>query len=38
MESFDLLTAGLSNFAEPYALFLVVAGSLLGILFGAIPG
>lgn len=38
MESFELLTAGLSNFAEPYALFLVVAGSLLGILFGAIPG
>jgi putative tricarboxylic transport membrane protein len=36
--TFDLITAGLSNFAGPSALFLVVAGSVLGIFFGAIPG
>lgn len=38
METLSLITAGLSNFADPYALFLIVAGSMLGIFFGAIPG
>ncbi len=38
MGTFDLLTAGLANFTSPYSLFLVVAGSVLGIIFGAIPG
>ena len=38
MGTFDLLTAGLANFTSPYSLFLVVAGSALGIIFGAIPG
>ena len=38
MEAFDLLTAGLSTFANFYSIFLVIAGSLLGIFFGAIPG
>lgn len=38
MGTFDLLTAGLPTFGSFYSIFLVVAGSLLGIIFGAIPG
>ncbi|WP_300460194.1 tripartite tricarboxylate transporter permease [Desulfobacula sp.] len=38
MEIFSLLTAGLPTFGNPYSVFLVVAGSVLGIIFGAIPG
>jgi putative tricarboxylic transport membrane protein len=38
MEAFELLTAGLSNYAQPFTLFLLIAGSVLGIIFGAIPG
>ncbi|KIX14874.1 tripartite tricarboxylate transporter permease [Dethiosulfatarculus sandiegensis] len=38
MGVFELLTAGLGSFSEPFTLFLVVAGSVLGIFFGAIPG
>ena len=38
MGIFDLITAGLSIFASPTAIILVVAGSVLGIFFGAIPG
>jgi len=36
--AFDLLTAGLPTFGSFYSIFLVVAGSVLGIIFGAIPG
>jgi putative tricarboxylic transport membrane protein len=35
---FELLTAGLPTFGSPYSIFLVIAGSMLGIIFGAIPG
>lgn len=38
METFSLLTAGLPNFADPFTLFVLVAGTVLGIFFGAIPG
>ncbi len=38
MGTFDLLTAGLPTFGSFYSVFLVVAGSVLGIIFGAIPG
>ena len=38
MEIFSLLTAGLPTFGNPYSVFLVVAGTVLGIIFGAIPG
>ena len=38
MGTFDLLTAGLPTFTSFYSIFLVVAGSVLGIIFGAIPG
>ncbi len=38
MEAFELLTAGLGNFAQPLTLALLIGGSLLGIVFGAIPG
>jgi putative tricarboxylic transport membrane protein len=38
MEIFNLLTAGLPTFGSPYSVFLVVAGSVLGIIFGGIPG
>jgi putative tricarboxylic transport membrane protein len=38
MELFNLLTAGLPTFGSPYSVFLVVAGSVLGIIFGGIPG
>jgi len=38
MEIFSLITAGLPTFGNPYSVFLVVAGSVLGIIFGAIPG
>ena len=38
MEALDLITAGLENFTHPYSLFLIFAGSILGIIFGAIPG
>ena len=38
METFELVTAGLSTFSNPYCIFLVIAGSILGIIFGAIPG
>ena len=38
MGAFDLITAGLGSFSDPYTLFLVLAGSVLGIVFGAIPG
>jgi putative tricarboxylic transport membrane protein len=38
METFELLSAGFSNFSNVYSIFLVIAGSLLGIFFGAIPG
>lgn len=38
MGTFDLLTAGLPTFGSFYSIFLVIAGSVLGIIFGAIPG
>ncbi|MCP3891582.1 MAG: C4-dicarboxylate ABC transporter permease [Desulfobulbaceae bacterium] len=38
METFDLVTAGFSSFTNFYSIFLVIAGSFLGIFFGAIPG
>jgi putative tricarboxylic transport membrane protein len=38
MRAFDLLIAGLPNFANPHTLFLIVAGNVLGILFGVVPG
>lgn len=38
MGVFELLTAGLQTFGSLYSVFLVVAGSVLGIIFGAIPG
>lgn len=38
MEIFSFLTAGLPTFGNPYSIFLVVTGSILGIVFGAIPG
>ncbi len=38
MEIFSFLTAGLPIFENPYSVFLVGAGSILGIIFGAIPG
>ena len=38
MEIFSLIIAGLPTFGNPYSVFLVVAGSVLGIIFGAIPG
>lgn len=38
MGVFELLTAGLQTFGNLYSVFLVVAGSVLGIIFGAIPG
>ncbi len=38
MGIFDLITAGLPTFGSFYSIFLVVAGSVLGIAFGAIPG
>ncbi len=38
MGTFNLLTAGLPTFTSFYSIFLVVAGSVLGIIFGAIPG
>ena len=38
MGVFELLTAGLQTFGSLYSVFLVMAGSVLGIIFGAIPG
>lgn len=38
MDTFDLLLAGLTNFTKPYSLFLIVAGNVLGIIFGVVPG
>jgi putative tricarboxylic transport membrane protein len=38
MDTFDLLIAGLPNFTKPYSLFLIVAGNVLGIVFGVVPG
>ncbi len=38
MDIFNLITAGLSNFTHPYSLFMILAGSVLGIIFGVIPG
>ncbi len=38
MGAFDLITSGAAAFTDPFTLFLVVAGSVLGIIFGAIPG
>ena len=38
MGSFDLLLAGLSNFTSAHSLTLILAGNLLGIVFGMIPG
>jgi len=38
MDPFDLLFAGLTNFTKPYSLFLVLAGNVLGIIFGVVPG
>lgn len=38
MDPSDLLLAGLTNFTKPYSLFLVVAGNVLGIIFGVVPG
>ncbi len=38
MESFDLILAGLPNFASAYSFYLVILGTVLGILFGVIPG
>ena len=38
MGAFEMLTAGLSSFADPMAILLIVGGCLLGIFFGAIPG
>lgn len=38
MGSFDLLFAGLSNFTSLHSLSLILAGNLLGIVFGMIPG
>lgn len=38
METFELLTAGLYNFSDTTTILLIIAGSILGIFFGAIPG
>ncbi len=38
MGVFELFTAGLSNFANLYSILLIVGGSVIGIIFGAIPG
>ena len=38
MDAFDLLIAGLPNFTKAYSLFLIVAGNVLGIIFGVVPG
>ncbi len=38
MNFWDMITAGLPTFTSPYSIFLVIAGSGLGIVFGAIPG
>jgi putative tricarboxylic transport membrane protein len=38
MDFFDLITAGIPSISNAYAIFLVVSGCLLGIVFGAIPG
>jgi len=38
METFELITAGLYYFTDYTTLLLIVAGSILGIFFGAIPG
>ena len=38
MGTFDLIFAGLPTFYSFYSIFLVIAGSVLGIVFGAIPG
>lgn len=38
MDAFDLLIAGLSNFTKAYSLFLILAGNVLGIVIGVVPG
>ena len=38
MNTFDLIVAGIPNFMNAYPMFLLIAGNLLGIFFGAIPG
>lgn len=38
MGTFELITAGLANMTSAHAILLVVAGSVLGMIFGAIPG
>lgn len=38
MGSFELITAGIGNFSSPSIIFLVISGTVLGMIFGAIPG
>ena len=38
MGPLDLISSGVASFADPFTFFLVAAGSVLGIIFGAIPG
>lgn len=38
MGVFELLTAGLPTFSSLYSIIIVIAGNILGIIFGAIPG
>jgi len=38
VDAFDLLIAGLPNITKPYSIFLILAGNVLGIIFGVVPG
>ena len=38
MGTFDLLLAGLPNITSAYSLYLILAGTVLGIIFGVVPG
>lgn len=38
MDTFAILTAGLSNFTSAHSLYLILAGNVLGIIFGVVPG